>query len=127
MFEKTVLSPHGLGVINAVFETKSADYNENTSSNYNYKIAEGTSDDNKYIDSNTYSSISYSMYYWSSVASRDAYMADSSSHNVPMIWVQGDPLATTFYGSDLDPSYSGLSDALKAEKHFSENILEEAV
>jgi hypothetical protein len=123
MFEKLVQSPHGMGEITAVFETSTASYGTSTNTNYDYRIIEGVADENKHTTVSTYNNINYEMYYWISAKSRDAFLADPTSNNKPILWVDADSGYTLLSGSDLDESYDGLSTELKAEKHCEEVIL----
>lgn len=116
MFTKTIQSPHGMGQLEAVFETKSASYNENSGSTFTY--AQGNAS-----NENTNNSLSYEMYYWVSAEARLAYIEDDTSSNRPMIWVNADQSNTNFYANTLDETYTDLSIQEKAEKHFEEVIL----
>ena len=116
MFTKTIESPHGMGQLDAVFETKSASYNENSSSNFTYGQEEDSND-------NQNNSINYEMYYWVSAESRLAYIEDEASSNRPMIWVNAEQSSTNFYAHALDSSYNALTVKEKAEKHCKEVTL----
>lgn len=123
MFEKEVQSPHGMGTLQAVFEAKSADYSENEGAGYSLNLSLGLGEDAKDRYTNTSNSLNYEMYYWISVASRDAFIIDPDSDNKPMLWVNDDPLGTMFHTGNLDTSYDALSPEMKAEKHCEEVIL----
>jgi hypothetical protein len=116
MFEKTIESPHGMGQLDAVFEAKSASYNENSSANFTYGQEEDSNE-------NTNNSINYEMYYWVSAEARLAYIEDETSSNRPMIWVNAEQSNTNFYANSLDSSYDLLSVKEKAEKHCEEVTL----
>jgi len=125
MFTKTFTSPHGIDMVDAVFEVSAANLNKSSHENFDYRISVGLGDENRISEVHSNTDLRYQMYYWKNAAARDAFIADPKT-NLPMILANTDPMGEWFSvnGSLLETeAYSGLSAEAMAEKHCQEVIL----
>lgn len=124
MFLKSFTSPHGIEMVDAVFEVSTSMININDSESFDYRISEGLGDSSRYTNSSGDKSLQYQMYYWKDSAARDAFGADPTS-NLPMILANVNPMGEWFYvtGADITEEYLVLTAEQMAEKHCQEVVL----
>ena len=119
MFTKTFTDPQGVTHTDAIFETSSANLNNNSSESFDFRISEGDNAEAKKLSTYSSSNMSYQMFYWASQDARDA-------GNLPYILANTQQIGQSFEVPDellQLPEYKALSAALQAEKHCQEVVL----